>query len=70
MKIKRILLMLLPLITIVLEALPMGVVLNFGNPNSRLWIRFYHRRPMLNSYLQKNFHTLAQLAKKLAAAKR
>lgn len=57
MKIKRISLLLLPLITIVLEALPWGVVLNFGNPEGKPW-RYTYSYFSLTSYGYANFGPL------------
>ena len=41
MKIKKLLLLFLPLIALVLELLPSGVVLNFANPEGEPWRRTY-----------------------------
>ena len=41
MKNKKALLVLLPLVTLILEVLPNGVVLNFANPDGEPWRRTY-----------------------------
>ena len=39
MKLKRLLLSVLPLATLILELLPSGVVLRFANPEGEPWVR-------------------------------
>lgn len=41
MKIKRLLLSVLPLVALILELLPNGVVLRFANPEGDPWVRTY-----------------------------
>ena len=41
MKLKRLLLSVLPLATLILELLPNGVVLRFANPDGDPWVRTY-----------------------------
>ena len=41
MKMKKILLLFLPLVSLILELLPYGVVLNFANPDGEPWRRTY-----------------------------
>ncbi len=41
MKIKRLLLSVLPLVALILELLPNGVVLRFANPEGEPWMRTY-----------------------------
>ena len=41
MKLKRLLLSVLPLATLILELLPSGVVLRFANPEGEPWVRTY-----------------------------
>jgi len=41
MKIKRLLLSVLPLVALILELLPSGVVLRFANPEGEPWVRTY-----------------------------